>query len=617
MDEFNARHDWLGFVRAPRWYPDFTGPDGSARVLTTEWIDGSQISELETAEERLKMAQMAVEACVAQLTYTGFVHADPHEGNLLLDKKNGGLVFLDFGLVSTVEDYVMEGFAKGIQCMIAGDWLGLIYVFRDVGFCPTEGFFRKEALPGEKKKRTVPCSAEEMAGAIEAALTAEEGGRSRFGALATGLGSMSGRYKFLTPPYIVLLVRTFLTLEGIAAKADPDFNIYTASLPYAIRRAMAPATPEGQKAMRDAFLNPADNTIRWDKIEELFASAGEGEGEAEAEASDGADDRVVAAAAAEEEKEEEEEEEDASSSATKTELPPPQTESGVGSSRDGSLDDDELELLSPMAVAGESLLNDVLDEAAAAAAATATTTSDENASPASVTEDGSNKEENKEPFGMNPKDLVKKRSKEVLGRLVGAREGAALRRVTFDADSVSLASYLASSSAAGMREKGVQTMKRVLKDLWSVRRAELTKRGVIEGGAATAEGGEDASRKSWPESERARKIRERESKSQRKAISVIVFGHLKRLWMDGQIILIASLALTAARMAFLAVCLATFDKAKECAAAAFGFFLTFATAPFRFARGLLTSTSTARTGDGGNGEIESVTTTARDDIDTA
>ena len=135
--------------------------------------------------------------------------------------------------------------------------------------------------------------------------------------------------------------------------------------------------------------------------------------------------------------------------------------------------------------------------------------------------------------------------------------------------------------------------------------------------SSLTEGGEDASRKSWPASARARKIRERESKSQRKAISVIVFGHLKRLWMDGQIILIASLALTAARMAFLAVCLATFDKAKECAAAAFGFFLTFATAPFRFARGLLTSTSTARTGDGGNGEIESVTTTARDDIDTA
>ncbi len=86
---------------------------------------------------------MAVEACVAQLTYTGFVHADPHEGNILLEEGTGELVFLDFGLVATVDEFVMEGFAKGIQCMIAGDWLGLTYVFRDVGMCPPESFYRK------------------------------------------------------------------------------------------------------------------------------------------------------------------------------------------------------------------------------------------------------------------------------------------------------------------------------------------------------------------------------------------------------------------------------------------------------------------------------------------
>ena len=38
MDEFNRRHKWLGFVRAPRWVPQYTGPPGRARVLTTEWI---------------------------------------------------------------------------------------------------------------------------------------------------------------------------------------------------------------------------------------------------------------------------------------------------------------------------------------------------------------------------------------------------------------------------------------------------------------------------------------------------------------------------------------------------------------------------------------------------
>ena len=214
---------------------------------------------------------MAVEACVAQLTYTGFVHADPHEGNILLEEGTGELVFLDFGLVATVDEFVMEGFAKGIQCMIAGDWLGLTYVFRDVGMCPPESFYRKVFVDHEgevvgddgtsssgdgtkkdqegtsrngdsskktsskvdedgtsqkaskkkklkRKKVEQPCSAEEMASAIEQCLTTETGGRTRFGALATGLAGMSGEYKFLTPPYIVLLVRTFLTLEGIAQK---------------------------------------------------------------------------------------------------------------------------------------------------------------------------------------------------------------------------------------------------------------------------------------------------------------------------------------------------------------------------------------------------------------
>jgi hypothetical protein len=46
-----------------------------------------------------------------------------------------------------VEDNIMEGFAKGIQCMIAGDWVGLAYVFRDVGMCPPDNFYRKEARP--------------------------------------------------------------------------------------------------------------------------------------------------------------------------------------------------------------------------------------------------------------------------------------------------------------------------------------------------------------------------------------------------------------------------------------------------------------------------------------
>ena len=558
MDEFNRRHDWLGFVRAPKWFPAFTGPEGSARVLTTEWIEGKHISDL-PPDKRLVMAQMAVEACVAQLTYTGFVHADPHEGNILLDERDGGLVFLDFGLVAEVEDSIMEGFARGIQCMIAGDWLGLTYVFRDVGMCPPESFYRKVALEtnsaegtrkrSRKKPKTVDqeCSAEEMAGAIERCLMAEEGGQSRFGALATGLGAMSSRYKFLTPPYIVLLVRTFLTLEGIAAKADPDFNIYTASLPYAIRRAMAPATPEGRRAMRDAFLNEHDNSVRWERIAELLGN----EAAAERERAGGTGEAAPRL------------------ETTKTTQTRPPTRASsdddaasasLAASASASFDEAELNALRPMARAGEDLLSEVMDTASAAAASAS---EDAETSLVRPSKDAGN-------------ELIARRSQEVVGRLMGAKEGAALRRVANDACSVSLASYLASPAAQPLRQAGVATMANVLRDVWSVRRR--ARDGEVSGclalEAKTLDFSASASASSaqkWPESEGARAIREREDKTKRKALTVIALGHVRRL-LTGHglrgVFLLCGLAATAIRMSLLAVAFAVADAAEDAIGAA-------------------------------------------------
>ena len=150
---------------------------------------------------------------------------------------------------------------------------------------------------------------------------------------------------------IVLLVRTFLTLEGIAAKADPDFNIYTASLPYAIRRAMAPATPEGRKAMRAAFLNEHDNSVRWERITELVGGAGKS----------GAGDGTEVAAKTDHEMENEIFADLVSGSSIE-----PETE--INTAADVSLDEAEAAMIAPMAEAADAMLTEVMDTAAAAAA---------------------------------------------------------------------------------------------------------------------------------------------------------------------------------------------------------------------------------------------------------
>ena len=472
-DEFNRRHNWLGFVRAPKWFPKYTGPAGKARVLTTEWIEGAHIADL-PQEKKLIMAQMAVEACVAQLVYTGFVHADPHEGNMMLDISDDSLVFLDFGLMAEVDGKIMEGFAKGIQSMISGDWRQLALVFQEVGFTP-EVFEKRN--PDDALRKKVPyveCTLDEIALAIKDQLESEAGGRSRFGALATGLARLSATYHFLTPPYIILLIRTFLTLEGIAAKADPNFNIYEAALPYAIRRAMAPATPDGFESMRRAWLTDA-NALNMDRLKEFLGGDDD-------ESADSAKDSA--------------------------------------SGRDGG--------------------SDVLMR----------------------------------PTEESEKLMARRRS-EVLGGILGATEGAALRRISHDVDTGSLAAYLYSPEASGIRKQAVKMLSDIL--------VKPTKGGTIF--IDKKEQKEDSlDLPEWPESEEARKIRERQEIAARRAISVLLGTHLNRLWKYP--IIAARLALSIAAITLKAFVLATQEICVDLCSSAASKALGVATFPFRVVRNL-------------------------------
>ena len=57
-----------------------------------------------------------------------------HQHPLFYVGDDGRLVFLDFGLMSYVEDNIMESFATGIQACLAEDYTTLAEVFQAVGF---------------------------------------------------------------------------------------------------------------------------------------------------------------------------------------------------------------------------------------------------------------------------------------------------------------------------------------------------------------------------------------------------------------------------------------------------------------------------------------------------
>jgi predicted unusual protein kinase regulating ubiquinone biosynthesis (AarF/ABC1/UbiB family) len=96
-------------------------------VIVSEWVDGQHLGALPPPDQ-LRLTYMACEAVTASIMVTGVVHADPHEGNLLLTH-DGQLAFLDFGLMSRVSPQIMEAFALGIQAVVARDYAGLVRAF--------------------------------------------------------------------------------------------------------------------------------------------------------------------------------------------------------------------------------------------------------------------------------------------------------------------------------------------------------------------------------------------------------------------------------------------------------------------------------------------------------
>lgn len=71
-----------------------------SQVLTSAWVVGEKLSESDAAD-LLPMITAAMNCYLVQLLESGFLHADPHPGNLLRTP-DGRLCVLDFGLMTQV-----------------------------------------------------------------------------------------------------------------------------------------------------------------------------------------------------------------------------------------------------------------------------------------------------------------------------------------------------------------------------------------------------------------------------------------------------------------------------------------------------------------------------------
>ena len=100
-DIFRARFKNLSYLKIPEFHKELC----TSKVLVMEWADGARITDgrfiAENEIDRERLARRLLSVFFPQWMESGFFHADPHSGNVLL-KKDGSIILLDFGMIGEV-----------------------------------------------------------------------------------------------------------------------------------------------------------------------------------------------------------------------------------------------------------------------------------------------------------------------------------------------------------------------------------------------------------------------------------------------------------------------------------------------------------------------------------
>ncbi|MFN3361017.1 MAG: AarF/ABC1/UbiB kinase family protein, partial [Pseudanabaenaceae cyanobacterium] len=92
-----------------------------------------------------------------------------------------------------------------------------------------------------------------------------------FKGLTDQLSAIMYDYPFRVPAYYALIIRSLVTLEGIALGVDPNFKVMSVAYPYVANRLLTEPTPELRQALRDVLIK--DGSFRWNRLHNLLKSA--------------------------------------------------------------------------------------------------------------------------------------------------------------------------------------------------------------------------------------------------------------------------------------------------------------------------------------------------------
>ena len=199
--------------------PEIDWSRTSQRVLTTEWIDGIPLHDVEAVKaaghDTRALGAHLIQSFLRHAMRDGFFHADMHQGNLFIDGK-GDIVAIDFGIMGRLGLQEQRYLALILNGFINRDYMRSAQMHFDAGYVPDHHSVASFA-------QALRAVGEPIQGR-----TAEE---ISMGGLLGQLFHYTHVFDMETRPELLMLQKTMVVVEGVARSLDPQLNMWTTAGP--------------------------------------------------------------------------------------------------------------------------------------------------------------------------------------------------------------------------------------------------------------------------------------------------------------------------------------------------------------------------------------------------
>jgi len=233
----NAKHFYANFEDDPSVHvPHVVDAFSTSRVLTLEDVYAIKITDydeiVKARIDRGDVAKKLLDTYLKQIFEDGFVHADPHPGNLFVtplstddeSPHHWKLTFVDFGMTAQVPEGVRAGLRElliGVGTKDAGrvvrsyQQLGMLLPSADLKLieqAESQVFDRFWGMSMSELRKTSPDELKKFAHQYR---------------------DLIFSMPFQVPNDLILLARTVAILSGMCTGLDPEFNLWNQISPYA------------------------------------------------------------------------------------------------------------------------------------------------------------------------------------------------------------------------------------------------------------------------------------------------------------------------------------------------------------------------------------------------